>query len=223
MMSVPKKLLSYLWPVTEWSGPGKHGPLILQWDVGRLVVNSSNANQSHGTLHQVWRQCLRKLRVKELNPERILILGFGAGSAAIILRKELHLDALMIGVDDDPEMLRIARRYFKVDELPRLRTIQIDAREFVAQATEQYDLILVDLWEDHRLAKGVDEAPFINHLRNCTSPDGLVCFNTMDHDQIGLAQSQRVARFLRRYFNRCRAFRFMGGNQVFVASKPIAC
>lgn len=216
-MSVLKSLLSYAWPITQWEGPGRYGPLKLVWEQGHLVVNSNNANQSFGNLHSIWQQCLDDQRVKERNPGSILLLGFGAGSSAHILRKELGLQAPITGVEGDPEMIRLARTYFRADRLGGLNLIQADALAFAHGQYQRYALVLVDLCHELDLAPGVDEEPFIGDLRKCTAEGGLLCFNTIVHNKESNERSQRTSALMRQHFNVVEEHLYQGINRVLTA------
>jgi spermidine synthase len=217
-MSLLKSLLSYAWPVPVWEGRGKYGPLKLVWEEGHLVVNSGNANQSYGSLHAVWQQCLDDEQVAKRNPADVLVLGFGAGSLAHILRKELRLKAPITGVDGDPEMLRIARTHFHVDRLADLELVESDALAFVQGNERRYSLVLVDLCHELDLAPGVDGVPFIAGLRKCTAEGGLLCFNTIAHNAPSTARSQRVGELLRPLFTQVKLHHYQGVNRVWTAA-----
>lgn len=217
-MALWKCLLSYAWPVPEWEGPGKYGPLRLVWEGGHLVVNSNKANQSYGNLHAIWQQCLDDCAVKDRVLRNVLILGFGAGSAAGILRRELHIAAPITGVDGDPEMLRIARSYFHVDRLPGIELIESDAIAFIAGNAVQHDLVLIDLCHELDLAPGVDTDPFIAGLRHAAAPGGLVCFNTIVHNEDSGLRSNRVEELLRLHFSQVAVHLYQGINRVLTAS-----
>lgn len=218
-MSFLKSLLSHVWPVTEWEGPGRYGPLKLVWEQGQLVVNSHDANQSYGNLHAIWQQCLHDQRVVRRGVRSILLLGFGAGSSASILRKELGITAPITGVDGDPEMLRLARTYFKVDRLKDLELVHADALDFAARHDGRHDLVLVDLCHELDLAPGVDGEAFIAALWKCTAPGGLVCFNTIVHDAESRRRSQRTGELLRQYFGHCGEHMYQGINRVLAATR----
>jgi spermidine synthase len=216
-MALWQCLLSYAWPVPVWKGPGKYGPLQLTWESGHLVVNSGHANQSYGNLHAVWQSCFRDLRLQRDPPRNVLILGFGAGSAAGILRRELAISAPVTGVDGDPEMLRLAHEYFKVGQLRDVALVCQDALEFVSRCTDSYDLVLVDLCHELDLAPGVDEGPFITGLRRCTAPGGRLCFNTIVHDEESRVRSQRVSGLLGQVFHAVEEHMYLGINRVLTA------
>ena len=218
-MSIVKCLMSYVWPVPVWQGQGKYGPLKLAWEGGHLVVNSGNANQSYGSLHAIWQECLSDQHVPERQVANVLILGFGAGSAAGILRKEMAISAPILGVDGDPEMLRLATTVYKVEKLPGIRLLESDALDFLREHDQQYDLVLVDLCHELDLAPGVDEDLFIRGLRKTTAQGGLVCFNTIVHDEKSRLRSQRVSDLLRLHFASIEEHIYQGINRVLTASR----
>lgn len=211
-------LLSYVWPIPIWHGRGKYGPLHLVWESGHLVVNSDKANQSYGLLHSVWQQCFSDAGLTDHPPVNILILGFGAGSVAHILRKELRLTGPITGVDGDPEMLRIAKDHFHVDRLKDLRLIGSDIHAFTSSVEQAYDLVIVDLCHELDLVPGVDEERFIQQLKKLTAPKGKLCFNTIAHDIPSTARCNEVGRLLRQYFSQVEERHYQGINRVFTAS-----
>ncbi len=219
-MSLLKSLMSYAWPVTEWEGKGRYGPLKLIWEQGHLVVNSKNANQSYGNLHAIWQQCLDEQAVARREPRDVLLLGFGGGSSAHIIRKELGLRAPITGVDGDPEMLRLAKTYFNVEKLGNLQLIESDASEFLQKNQQRFDLVLVDLCHELDLAPGVDEDPFIQLLAGAVSERGLICFNTIDHDHASGQRSKRVGILLADHFCHVGERIYHGINRVFSATGP---
>src|SRR5262249_6869089 len=80
-------------------------------------------------------------------PRRSLVLGMGGGT---LVRLYLHVypDIQIDGVDIDPEMIRLGKRFLGLREDPRLRIFFDDARAFLAKTPRApYDLVVVDLWQ----------------------------------------------------------------------------
>lgn len=80
---------------------------------------------------------------------RILMLGLGGGTAA---RQFTHYypDAVVDAVEVDPMVVEVARRYFLVQPGQRLRIHTGDARTFLQQARQSWDLIIVDAYSTNR-------------------------------------------------------------------------
>ncbi|HRW90843.1 MAG TPA: spermine synthase, partial [Flavobacteriales bacterium] len=120
---VSARWLSYLWPVRVARRTGAHGPLELTWENGRLVVNSDQANQSHGALHRVWQRVLAEAESSVREAGSVLLLGLGTGSVVHILRQELGLDTPITALEDDPLMIQWGREHFGLDKVEALRVV----------------------------------------------------------------------------------------------------
>ena len=73
-------------------------------------------------------------------PGKLLLVGLGAGSVAKhYQRAGWEVDAVEI----DPLMVSVARRFFGFDSTG-VRVSRMDAKEFLAAATDTYDVIVVD-------------------------------------------------------------------------------
>jgi SAM-dependent methyltransferase len=88
-------------------------------------------------------------------PERVLVVGSGTGNdvAAALRRGARHIDAVEI----DPVILECGRRMHP--EMPynnsKVRCVVNDARTFVRQTSERYDLIVYGLLDAHTLLSGM--------------------------------------------------------------------
>lgn len=217
-MAILPGLLSYIVPITVWEGQGRYGPLKLVYESGHMVVNSDHANQSWGALHEVWQQCFMDRGLERTRPGRVLILGFGAGSVASILRKELRIQAPIVGVDGDPGMLDLARTRFKVDRLGGIHLVEMDAFQYLTTATGRFDLVVVDLFHELDMAPGLEDPETVRQLGTTLTENGSVCINTVVHDRVSDERSQRLGLHLRHCFRRVGTRTYNGINRVFTAS-----
>jgi spermidine synthase len=77
--------------------------------------------------------------------ERVLIVGLGGGSMVRFLRRhfpEGEVDAVEI----DPEVIRMAEKWFGVRPGARTRIIEADGIEFMARSQERWDVIYMDVF-----------------------------------------------------------------------------
>ncbi len=74
----------------------------------------------------------------------LLVLGLGGGSAARVLRA-LAPQAQIVGVERDPEVLRVARRRLGLSDLG-VEVVEADARVYLARLRRSFDLIIEDLF-----------------------------------------------------------------------------
>jgi spermidine synthase len=213
----PRRLLSWLYPVPVEKVQGMMGPLEVRWEDGHKVLNSSNGNQSFGSLHEVWARTFEAIDLPARRPATVLMLGLGGGSVPHILASELDMKVELTVLEMDPVMIDLARRHFGLDEL-KVRVIQGDALMRIHLLKERFDLVLVDLFIDLDMARGVETNGFAHALRDRCSSDGLVCFNTVAYDEASSLRCDRIADQLKKVFLNVKELRFEGVNRVFVAN-----
>lgn len=209
------RLISYIWPMRVARASGAHGELEVRYEAGDLVLNSANGNQSYGTLHRVWQQVFRRMGLREHPPQEVLLLGLGGGSVVRILREELGVAAPITAVELDPVMVELGRRHFGLSAHAGLHVAQGDATVQVHSMRERFDLVVVDLFDDLDLARGVDTMGFAHALRERCS--GILCFNTVGYDGTSDQRCQRVKENLSRVFGKVDELRVEGVNRVFLA------
>ena len=189
----------------------------MRWEMGRKVLNTTNANQSFGSLHNVWAAAFLHLDLPQKPPRSVLLLGLGGGSAVHILRSELKLACPIIAVELDPAMIDLGKRHFGLGRWADLKIVQGDATIQVHALRERYDLVLVDLFDDLDMARGVDHGGFAHGLRERCEFGGTLCFNTVGYDDASEARCDRVKVLLQRVFSEVEEFRTKETNRVFIA------
>lgn len=106
-------------------------------------------------------------------PRSVLLLGLGGGAMARFLSTHYPQCRLTI-VEKDPAIIEIAHDHFRVDA----PVAAADARDFVAEAEAEYDVILVDLYDGGGFVTGGGE-----FWRNCfrlLAPWGCLAINWAD-------------------------------------------
>lgn len=112
----------------------------------------------------------------ESRPSSALILGLGGGTIAQLLVRRFG-PLPMVGVDDDPEVLALARQSFGLGEVPGLRVVVDDAFDFVANCAERFDYVCVDLFRAGQVPRQVTSTPFLRQTRRLLLSEGLAVFN----------------------------------------------
>jgi spermidine synthase len=133
-------------------------------------------------------------------PARILILGLGGGSLPRFLLQQ-YPETVIEVVESRAAMVGVAREYFGLADGGGLIIRIADAGEYLQQRlTEghcQYDLILVDVFDDQGLAPMVIRHDFFEALASLVNFSGVVGVNLWS----GHAESFRaVMRLLKRCF-----------------------
>ena len=145
----------------------------------KTLLNSSNTNYSYGGLHQVFQKAFKKIKPDERKIEHALILGFGAGSVATILREELHIACHITGVENDPEVIRLGKEYFDTARFQDLEIVEMDAAEYISDKKQQYDLIVVDVYVDFEVPDSCQTIEFVKNLNDALMPGGMILFNKL--------------------------------------------
>ncbi len=108
-------------------------------------------------------------------PRRALLLGVGGGTLAHLLVARFG-PMPIVGVDDDPAVVALARSAFGPLP-PSLDIVLADAITFVEGCRGRFDYIAVDLFHGAQPPRGVVSAPFLKALEAALLPGGLVVFN----------------------------------------------
>ncbi len=180
-------LISILFPQTVFKTTSKFSGEIKVVDhalTRRLIVGG--LTQSGGILEEMWKRALRELnrpngRTK-LKIKNILILGLGAGTVIQVISKKWP-DAKMVGVEIDPAMIDIGKKYFHLDKIKNLQIIIEDAIRIVNNETmkqlNNYDLIIVDLYKGYAIEKRIKNRFFLQKIAQLLEKNGVVIFNVI--------------------------------------------
>jgi spermidine synthase len=118
-------------------------------------------------------------------PRRVAILGNAAGTTARAYGA-LFPRTRVDGVEIDPELTRIGRRYFGLRG-PRLHLYGEDARPFLRRSDARYDAIHIDAYRQPYIPFYLATREFFETVRDHLSPGGVVVSNVghpRDQDQL---------------------------------------
>lgn len=176
-----QKLLSYLIPINiHKQNSDINKTLEVTWNNGKLVLDSKNTNYSYGSLQRALKKGLRFIGFDRIRKfENALVLGVAGGSVIKTLVEEIKFKGKITGVELDKNVLDLANKYFKLNEIENLELLHIDAFEFVLRTAHKYDLIIIDIFQDTIMPNFLFEDFFINHVNNLLNLNGFILFNTM--------------------------------------------
>src|SRR3989304_6497883 len=97
-------------------------------------ISVGGLTQSGGVLKDIWRKSLRQVQRTKRKVHRCLILGLGGGTAAKLV-KEFWPDAKVTGVDIDPLMVEMGRKYLGLNEIGMEIEIE-DAYDYLNQESK---------------------------------------------------------------------------------------
>jgi spermidine synthase len=139
--------------------------------------------------------------VSHAEPRTALIIGGGDGGAAEELLKHPSLDQVTL-VELDGKVVEIARKYFGeihkgAFDSPRLRLLIQDGLKFIAETTEKFDLIVLDLPDPIGPATALYEEAFFRDCKRALAPGGALTL----HLGSPVSRPERVSEHYKRLAN----------------------
>lgn len=132
------------------------------------------------------------LREESRFPRRVLLIGLGAASLTKFLYRHRPLARLTV-VEIEPGVVAAARQFFKLPEDPkRLHIVIGDGVQFIAGTDRQYDLILVDGFDENARAGALDTLPFYQACRARLTGNGIMAVNLLSHSRGFKASVERI-------------------------------
>jgi spermidine synthase len=109
-------------------------------------------------------------------PRHVVMLGDAAGTTARAYGA-LYPGVAYDGVEIDPQVTAVARRYFGLDAVPRLTVHNADARPFLQATTQRYDLIMIDAYRQPYVPFYLATREFFALCRARLAAGGIVALN----------------------------------------------
>ena len=193
-MHIPlwKKWVSHVVPLTLETAASEQNPeLAVMLDRGRLQLLSGNAIYSWDDLYHNFTIAFGALDLEERPIEDVLILGLGLGSVPYILEKIYDRAYHYTAVEWDETVAGLAARY----TLSRLKSpveiITADAGVFLQVTEEQYDMIVIDIFEDDRTPEQFETVAFLEACAERLRPNGLILYNRLYNAHRNIVSTQR--------------------------------
>lgn len=133
--------------------------------LGKIRLDMGGLTQSGDIIENIWAKAIKKHIPPEFKPNNILLLGVGGGSAAKYLHHRWP-QTNIIGVEIDPEVIRIAKQYFSADDLPNFSIINDDAINFISKISGDYDIVMVDCYQGDQIPKELENLKLIDRLKS---------------------------------------------------------
>lgn len=181
-MKIPrwKKLLSHVVPLTlEETGSEQNPELTVTLDRGRLQLLSGDAIYSWDDLYRNFLVAFERLKLEDQAINDVLVLGLGLGSVPYMLEKVFHRSYRYTAVEWDETVAELAARYTLSRISSPINVVIADAEVFVQVTEEQYDLIVVDIFEDDLTPPQFETEDFLLDCEDLLRPGGLLLFNRL--------------------------------------------
>jgi spermidine synthase len=109
-------------------------------------------------------------------PRSMLVIGNAGGTMARAYGR-FYPQVSIDGVELDPRLNWVARRYFGAGDNPRLRLIAADGRPYLERTSKRYDLIVVDAYRQPYVPFYLATSEFFRFVREHLRPGGAVALN----------------------------------------------
>ena len=203
------------YPIADLHSPN-NGRLQVRLVAGRLQLTTRQSIYSYEDRYTCLAKTLFVIQERLPSAQKVLILGFGLGSIPMILYKQHGLQPDIVGVDHDAVVLQQFHRFYQADYIT---LHQADAKDFLQQSTDHFDLICIDLFKDALVPKKFESDQFLEQVKLHLHPKGLVLFNRLTMEP-GLATATET--FFQHHFSRWFPDAYYvdtGGNWILVGEK----
>ncbi|MFQ3318324.1 MAG: spermidine synthase [Natronomonas sp.] len=107
--------------------------------------------------------------------DRVLFIGGGGFTGPKRFAEEYN--ATIDVVEIDPEVIRVAKKYFRVKESEQLNIHNADGRQFLRETDHTYDLIVLDAYKKDKVPFQLTTVEFMQLASNRLSEDGMLFAN----------------------------------------------
>jgi spermidine synthase len=145
-------------------------------DAGRLVLLVDGVIQSLAPRDAERWGSYWAAMVPPFAPRRALVLGLGGATLPHLIVKRWGSGASLVGVDDDPGVLRLAGEAGWL-QVAGLRPVWADAFAYVRTCRERFDYVGVDLYRGATPPAQMLSHTFLRRVAALLDPPGWVCLN----------------------------------------------
>ena len=112
-------------------------------------------------------------------PRKVLLIGLGAASLLKFLYRHCPLAHITV-VEIEPAVVAAARQFFKLPDDPRrIHMVIGDGAEYIFGSSKQFDLILVDGYDENAHSGTLESLPFYRACRAHLTGNGITATNLL--------------------------------------------
>ncbi len=196
LKSFLKRLLVVEEVIVKINSPINGEILIFEDSFGRKSMRIGKVSQSGGLVINIWQNAIKQISKLPLKPKNCLLLGLGAGGFAKLVAEKWP-GIKITGVEIDPLVIEVGKKYFKLDQIPNLIIEVMDV--FKKKFAINYDLILVDLYLGQSFPPQAQSPQFIAKIKQSLTDQGVVVFNRFNWGKYKI-QAKDFQQSLTNYF-----------------------
>jgi len=175
-----KHIASYLTDFRIEAVEGQHNPYLeVVYSRGRYRLDTANAIYSYENLYTNFYYSFRQIKLDKQDIKNVLILGLGLGSIPMMLERDYKRKYHYTAIEIDEEVLYLANKYTLHKLESSIEIVCADARIFVQNCTEQYDLVCMDIFLDDVIPNQFEQIDFLENLKTLIAPKGLLMYNRL--------------------------------------------
>lgn len=175
-----KNYLSYLF---EWhieSRSSEYNPhLYVSLKKGRYQLSTAHAVYSFADLYSNFGDTFDLLDWDANSIQNVLVLGLGLGSIPLLLEKHLGTDFHCTAIEIDEAVIGLASKYGLPSVSAPVDVICADAKAYLAQSSQTFDLICMDVFLDDLVPTDFEGQHFLEDLRDSLAPKGVLLYNRL--------------------------------------------
>jgi len=171
-----------IFPRTVYKTKSKiSGQIVVKEQLGRYTLYVQEMLQSGGVVKGMWKKAMNRITYHVLPITNVLVLGLGGGTVVGLIKSRWP-EAKIVGIEIDPEIVKIGKNFFSLDEIKDLKIVTADAFEFLEKIdyslfTNHYSLILVDLYLGDKFPPKAASEGFLRNIKKLLAKEGVVVFN----------------------------------------------
>lgn len=159
---------------------------VWRW-LNQFSLRVAGLTQSGGLIKDIWGKALKTVHSYQpaspaggLPVNRVLILGLGGGTAAKLVT-QLWPTAQVVGVEIDPVMVDLGKKYLNLSEINQLTIVKGEAEAVMKTRLkgDSYQLILVDLFLGRRVINRVYQTGFWKLVKTIKAKAGVIVVNLL--------------------------------------------
>ncbi|TSC88126.1 MAG: spermidine synthase [Microgenomates group bacterium Gr01-1014_16] len=180
-----------------------NGRIIVKDGFGSRYIHTDVAEvtQSGGIVNKLWLPVFKK--IKPSPGKSWLVLGL-AGGTVVRQISQKFTPSRLVGVEIDPVMIDIGKKYFDLDKIPNLEIIQLDAKRYTLNAKDHFDYILVDLYIGDKIPAFTSQPEFLDQLEQLGQ---LVIFNRLFYNSANKTSAQEFVKLVGNHFSKTELVR----------------
>lgn len=144
-------------------------------------IKAGGLTQSGGIAKNVSKTAIKKIKGRGFKVDNALILGLGGGSTAGLIKKYFK-NANVTGVDLDPLMVELGKKYLGLSEEVKIEIE--DAFEYLKTLSskskpQKFDLVFIDLYVGDKIPEKFEKKVFLRAVKGVLKGGGVAVFNRL--------------------------------------------